>query len=613
MLPTREHTDLQIDGDENAALSKMSRPIRPVQAALDGDAARISAELSRLDGCTDPFAAAVRATRMPTIITDPRQRDNPVVFANDAFFRLTGYQREEILGHNCRFLQGPETDMATVARIGAALKAAEPIEVDIRNYRKDGELFWNRLLLAPLHDAAGNLAYFFANQVDVTLEHTRLAGLETHNAALTAEVADRRRELSASEERLRQIAETVRDVFYVANPRVGRIEYISPAYERIWGLPAAGLYADQTAFVQGIHPDDQDRVLTVIASQADGEPTEQRYRVVRPDGSERRIWDRAWPIRNGDGAVYRVVGIAEDETERVLAEEYLARGEAELRRLNETLELRVAERTAALTQAVDALNTEAHEREHAEAQLRQSHKMEAVGQLTGGIAHDFNNMLQAIGGSLELMHLRVEQGRAGEAIRYVEGARKTVERAAALTHRLLAFSRQQALRPRLVDPDALIAGMEELICRTVGPAITVELRMGDGVWTVLCDPNQLENVLLNLAINARDAMPDGGRLTFATAYLRLGASDFTGHEGVRPGDYVEVTVTDTGTGMDEATQRRAFEPFFTTKPTGQGTGLGLSQVYGFVRQAEGIVRLDSTPGRGTTMRLYLPRNERTGA
>lgn len=301
MLPTREHRDLQIDGDENAALSKMSRPIRPVPAALNGDAARISAELSRLDGCTDPFAAAVRATRMPTIITDPRQRDNPVVFANDAFCRLTGYQREEILGHNCRFLQGPETDMATVARIGAALKAAEPIEVDIRNYRKDGELFWNRLLLAPVHDAAGNLAYFFASQVDVTLEHTRPAGLETHNAALTAEVADRRRELSASEERLRQIAETVRDVFYVANPRVGRIEYISPAYERIWGLPAADLYADQTAFVQGIHPDDQDRVLTVIASQADGEPTEQRYRVVRPDAMDRSAASGTGPGRSGMG------------------------------------------------------------------------------------------------------------------------------------------------------------------------------------------------------------------------------------------------------------------------------------------------------------------------
>ncbi len=290
------------------------------------------------------------------------------------------------------------------------------------------------------------------------------------------------------------------------------------------------------------------------------------------------------------------VALIEAIAERTWAAVERARSEAALREANETLEQRVA---AALTG-----------REDIEGVHRQSQKMEAVGQLTGGIAHDFNNMLQAIGGSLELARRRVEQGRAEEVVRYVEAARRTVERGAALTHRLLAFARRQALQPRAIEPDALVEGMAELIRRTVGPGVTVESRLRDGVWSVLCDPNQLENVLLNLAINARDAMPEGGRLTIGTEDVSLGEADIAGLEGARASDYVEIAVADTGMGMDEAIQAHAFEPFFTTKPLGQGTGLGLSQVYGFVRQSGGFVRLASAPGRGTTVRLYLPRHER---
>ena len=277
-------------------------------------------------------------------------------------------------------------------------------------------------------------------------------------------------------------------------------------------------------------------------------------------------------------------------------------------RANETLEARVEARTRDLRQAIATLHEEVLERERTEEALRQSQKMEAVGQLTGGIAHDFNNMLQGIGGALETMQRRIAQGRAAELAPLMEAARQGVTRAAALTHRLLAFARRQALDPRPVEPDELIQGMEELIRRTVGPAIAVELRLGNGVWTVLCDPNQLENALLNLAINARDAMPGGGRLTLATKDMRLTSGDVAGQDGAAPGDYVEIGVTDTGTGMDEATRARAFEPFFTTKPIGHGTGLGLSQLYGFVRQSGGLVRLDSAPGRGTTVRLHLPRH-----
>ncbi len=451
---------------------------------MSRDAARIGAELAMLNASTDPFAIAVRATRMPMLITNPREADNPIVFANDAFCSLAGYSREETIGRNCRFLQGPATDPATVARIRDAVGATEPLVVDICNHRKNGEPFWNRLLIAPVRDANGTLIYYFSSQFDITSERERLASLENNNAALMAEVARRLQAQHAQQE-----------------------------------------------------------------------------------------------------------------------------SEARLREANETLEARVAERTRELVEANNKLRVEAQERERVEAALRQSQKMEAIGQLTGGIAHDFNNMLQGIGGAVEIMRRRVEQGRMEEAWHFADTAGKTVERAAALAHRLLAFARRQALQPRIVEPNKLIGGMEDLVRRTVGPEIQLEVPAGDSRWMVLCDPNQLENVLLNLTINARDAMPKGGKLTISTQDMRLDPVDVAGQDGARAGDYVEVSVSDTGTGMDEATKARAFEPFFTTKPAGQGTGLGLSQLYGFVRQSDGTVRLDSTPGRGTTIRLYLPRNE----
>ncbi len=246
-----------------------------------------------------------------------------------------------------------------------------------------------------------------------------------------------------------------------------------------------------------------------------------------------------------------------------------------------------------------------------EERLHQAQKMEAVGQLTGGIAHDFNNMLQGIGGGVELMERRISQGRTDDLGRYIGSARQTVDRAARLTHRMLAFARRQALQPQAVDPDALIKGMEELIRRTLGPEITLQIHLHDGVWAALCDPSQLENALLNLAINARDAMPDGGTLTIRTAD-RLASDSDPKTEGVaQPGGWVQISVADTGTGMSPDVRDRAFEPFFTTKPVGEGTGLGLSQIYGFVQQSGGFVRLESEVGAGTTVHLFLPRQERS--
>ncbi len=238
--------------------------------------------------------------------------------------------------------------------------------------------------------------------------------------------------------------------------------------------------------------------------------------------------------------------------------------------------------------------------------LRQSQKMEAVGQLTGGIAHDFNNLLAGILGSLELLQVRVSQGRIGDLDRYIGLATTSAKRAASLTHRLLAFSRRQTLDPQSVDVNRLATSMEDLIRRTVGPAIHVETMILGGLWRTLCDANQLENALLNLAINAWDAMPEGGHLTIEAANATLDEADAGRHE-TAPGQYVTVSVTDTGCGMAPDVIARVFEPFFTTKPLGQGTGLGLSMVYGFAKQSNGHTRIHSEVGRGTTVRLYLPR------
>jgi PAS domain S-box-containing protein len=242
-----------------------------------------------------------------------------------------------------------------------------------------------------------------------------------------------------------------------------------------------------------------------------------------------------------------------------------------------------------------------------EEALRQSQKMEAVGQLTGGIAHDFNNLLQGISGSLDMMQTRLSQGRAQDIERWLEGAKTSAARAAALTHRLLAFARRQPLDPRTVRANPLVSSLEDMLRRTMGETIALDFAFCKDLWLTKCDPNQLENAVLNLAINARDAMPEGGRLTIETCNAHLDdSSRATGHD-VAPGQYVCICVTDTGMGMDETTLSRAIEPFFTTKPPGQGTGLGLSMIYGFARQSEGYVRIYSEPDQGTTVKLFLPR------
>jgi PAS domain S-box-containing protein len=392
----------------------------------------------------------------------------------------------------------------------------------------------------------------------------------------------------------------------------------SPRYYQIFGRPEPVLDGDHLgheSLLDQVLLEDRDRVESGLRHAMEARVEwHDDFRIRRADDGEVRwVEMRGQPDdRHSSDLSTHLLGSIMDITDRKHAEGVLLRS-------NEALEARVAKRThelsvanARLEEANARLHAEAEERERVEEALRQSQKMEAIGQLTGGIAHDFNNLLQGISGSLELMGARVAQGRTAETGRYIEAAMGSARRAATLTHRLLAFSRQQVLDPRPTDLNGLVGGMGELFGRTVGPGIRVVTSLTEAPWLTLCDPNQLENVLLNLVINARDAMPDGGELLIETANTvlrdRRGRTKEWPPQDVPPGDYMALSVADTGTGMAPDVLARAFDPFFTTKPIGQGTGLGLSMVYGFVQQSGGHVRLRSEPGHGTTVAIYLPRH-----
>ncbi|MGI3776029.1 MAG: PAS domain-containing protein [Janthinobacterium lividum] len=366
--------------------------------------------------------------------------------------------------------------------------------------------------------------------------------------------------------------------------------------------PDEAASAGVASFVAAIHPADRERVRRVLGATLGAQGTRSfdlQCRSVAPGqglatgspaeeqdaagGRERWLTVRGLVFVEG-GAAARMIGTVLDITDRV-------RADAALRDMNDTLEQRVESRTAALRLA--------------EEQLRQAQKMEAVGQLTGGLAHDFNNLLTGIGGALEMMQTRVAQGRTEQLGRYIAAAQEAAGRAAKLTHRLLAFSRRQTLDPRPTAPERLLEGMRELIVRTVGPQVAVALEVDPEPWRVLCDANQLENALLNLCINARDAMPDGGALLIECRNAVLEEDQV---RDAPAGEYVAIRVTDTGAGMLPDVMARAFDPFFTTKPIGQGTGLGLSMIYGFVKQSGGQVGLASEPGQGTAVELCLPRH-----
>lgn len=381
------------------------------------------------------------------------------------------------------------------------------------------------------------------------------------------DVTEERRQqaaLVAAEKRTRMVLEAMDGMGVWTYEAATDRFYSDPGFGALHGFPAdeAGPGRSMAEVLERIHPEDLSRTFAAIAAAREsGEDGEIEYRVVLPDGSIRHILSRSHVLRDARGEMEQVIGVGVDVSRQ----------------------------------------------RELEDRLRQSQKMEAVGQLTGGLAHDFNNLLTGISGALELMQLRLKQGRIDDLPRYIGAAQTSAGRAAALTHRLLAFSRRQPLDPRPVDVARLIAGMEDLLRGTLGPAVALAVDMDAETWPILADANQLENALLNLCINARDAMPEGGTVTLQTGQQWLDETSAAERE-LPPGAYLTLCVTDTGTGMSPEVIARAFDPFFTTKPMGQGTGLGLSMIYGFVRQSGGHVQITSTPGEGTTMCLYLPRH-----
>ena len=942
----------------------------------------ITAEIAGTDMGEDPFFAAVKATRMPMVVADPRRHDIPIVFVNDSFCRLTGYAREEILGQNCRFLQCAETDRATVARIRAALSVPEPIEIDIQNARKDGTLFWNRLLMAPVHDADGTLTYFFASQVDVTMERERLEGLESHNAALLVEVAGRLRAQQESEDRLRFATEAGRLGVWDLDLRTQQM-VAAPRCAVNFGRPrtAPFSYADLEA---AVHPADRERRKAAIAhSVATGADYDIEYMVVHPDGSTGWVQIRAKAVVGADGRAERLVGISLDITDRMVADlrrralvelsdvirderdpddiafaaarllgqtlevsragygivdlaaetitverdwnapgiESLAgvlqfrdygsyiddlrrgetvvladaevdprtaanadalkaisaramvnvpiaeqdglvallylthatarswsagdlgfvreiaertrvaverrRAEQDLRDMAASLELRIEERTrerdrawklsrdlqavidgegvliavneawtAMLGWRPDELVGRSHldfnhaedrgrsaealalargeglpsyetrclhadgstrlvswvaasenglvyasgrdvtaerEREavlkdtqdfarlalsavggvgvwtyevasdrfiydeaiarlyaldpargpggiprseflgnvHAddraslkatmetglkiagdleleyrichpdgsvhwvlsrghtyhdadgrpvrrtgvgvettnqrqtEEALRQSQKMEAVGQLTGGVAHDFNNLLTVIKSSTDL--LKRPNLAEEKRTRYVGAISDTVDRAAKLTGQLLAFARRQALKPEIFAACDSVRALRDMMGTLTGSRVAIVTDLPESRCFINADASQFDTALVNMAVNARDAMDGEGQLT-----IRVRAVDSMPTMRARTatrGSFVAISLTDTGSGIPPERLEQIFEPFYTTKGVGQGTGLGLSQVFGFAKQSGGEVTVGSELGRGTTFTLYLPRVE----
>ena len=390
--------------------------------------------------------------------------------------------------------------------------------------------------------------------------------------------------LRESEARFRNMADNAPVMMWVTEPD-GSCIYLNKGWYEFTGQTeeeALGF-----GWLKAVHPDDEaEAERAFVEANANAAHFRVDYRLRRTDGVYRWAIDAAAPRFGAEGQFLGFVGSVIDINERREAENVLAN-------LNETLELRVSEEIA--------------QRAEAEEALRQSQKMETLGQLTGGIAHDFNNLLQIITGNLDLLRrtMPVDSPRLQRA---VDHAFRGAERAAVLTQRLLAFSRRQPLAPKTVDANKLVAGMSEMLQRTIGEAIAIETVHAPGLWRVEVDPNQLENAILNLAVNSRDAMPNGGKLTIETANTDLDHDYAERHSGVAAGPYVAICVSDSGSGMDPTTTERAFDPFFTTKEVGKGTGLGLSMVYGFVKQSGGHLKIYSEPGEGTTVNIYLPRH-----
>jgi len=474
------------------------------------------------------------------------------LYVSQSHEKLTGVPAEQVLADPSipYHLILPEDRPAMVEAEAEAIRDGASFDVQVRFRRTDGEVRWSRIISAPRRQPDGSLIWDGV-QIDVTDQKRAETLLRDLNDELEHRVAERTQERD-------RLWRNTQDLQVVIDQQ-GVFQAVSPAVTAILGWTPEEMIG-KTVF-DFVIPDDEGITNRALErARTDALPTvENRY-------------------RHKDGGFRWMSWVAAPENERIYASGRHITAEKE--------------RQAELDQAREA--------------LRQAQKMEAVGQLTGGIAHDFNNMLAVVIGSLDLLGRRTPSDDA-RSRRYIDAAADGARRAALLTQRLLAFSRQQPLQPEPIEVNRLVGGMSELIRGALGSDIRFETVLAAGGWRTHADPNQLENVLLNLAVNARDAMPDGGRLTVETQNAHIDARYAAAHVGVPAGQYVLIAVSDTGAGMSQEVIERAFDPFFTTKEVGKGTGLGLSQVYGFVKQSRGHVAIYSELGQGTTVKVYLPR------
>jgi len=405
------------------------------------------------------------------------------------------------------------------------------------------------------------------------------------------------RALAQSERRFRVVTNAMPQLVW-SNLPDGTFDFYNDQCVEFAGTP------EENDWKELLHPEDYERTQAAWQhALKTGEPYQMEYRFRDKQGNYHWFLARALPVHNHEGKIERWFGSATDISEMVAART------AEMAAANEKLREEITERAI----AEERLRSEILERNRVEEQLRQASKMEAVGRLTGGLAHDFNNLLTVVMGNIESMQRRMKDGGDEKVKNYADFAMQGARRAAALTKRLLAFSRGQPLDPEPVNANELVSSMTELFARTLGEKVSLKTSIVENLWTVEADPNQFEASLLNLVVNARDAMPKGGSLTIETSNVTLDEAFARNHEGVSPGDHVAITVSDTGVGIPPDALKRVFEPFFTTKPAGEGTGLGLSQIYGFVKQSGGHVSIDSIVGSGTKVTIYLPRFLGAGA
>ena len=552
---------------EKSALLEAEREVALKLREADAAAARSAAFISAI------------GQNIPDLIY-AKDREGRMTYANPSALAVIGKTMDELRGKLTVEYNNVAEEAAQIDKNDARVMTSGESEVIDEVFTDpQGQRHLYRTTKSPLYDQDGTVVGLAGVSIDVTAERTAMANLK------------------ASEERFRSLSDTV-PVFIFITDDNGEITYTNTAFQEYTGKTNDELTG--MGWARTVHKEDrgipEKAWSAAVRSQ---QPYAAEYRFRGHAGDFRSFMCRATPIRDEAGHIRQWVGTCSDVQDAMNA-----RRAAET--LNEELEAKVAARTTELQSALETLQLEVSERENAEAQVRQMQKIESVGQLTGGIAHDFNNMLAVVLGSLEIVKRRIASD-PDRAMIAVEIAEEGARRAALLTARLLAFSRQQPLAPEPVDANKLVSGMSELLRSTIGEQVEIETVLAGGLWKTYIDTPQLENAILNLCVNGRDAMPDGGKLTIETHNCHLDENYASKNVEVAAGQYVLVCVSDTGIGMAAEVIERAFDPFYTTKEVGKGTGLGLSQVYGFVKQSGGHVKIYSEDDEGTTIKLYLPR------